>query len=206
MSATASKPGWWHRYSDILPDWFQAYLGLEQAAKSIRTYESQFIPGLLQTEEYASALMALADFPADQTERRVAPRTQRQRRFLDGGLYLWAIIDEAALRRQVGGAEVMHGQLSYLLQAAKRPNLTLQVTPLSSAGHAALSGFSIVRFDDPDLPDTVYVEHLTSALYLDKRADVDTYLLAMERLTVVSAQPRSSTEIIESLLEGLDTP
>ncbi len=207
LAAQASTPGWWHRYSDILPDWLQTYVGLEQAARSIRTYEPQLIPGLLQTEEYASALMALADFPADQTERRVALRKQRQRRFLNGDLYLWAVIDEAALRRQVGRAEVMRGQLGYLLDTARRPNLTLQVAPLISAGHAAPGGFSIIRFDDPDLSDMVYAEHLTSALYLDKRADVDAYLLTMERLTLISAQPGgASAEIIEKILKETPAP
>lgn len=100
----------------------------------------------------------------------------------------------------------MRGQLGYLLEAAGRPNLTLQVTPFTSAGHAALGAFSVVRFDDPDLPDMVYAEHLTSALYLDKRTDVDAYLLAMERLTVVSAQPGPSAQIIETILKGTRTP
>lgn len=206
LAAQASAPGWWHRYSDVLPDWLQTYVGLEQAAKSIRTYEPQFIPGLLQTEGYASALMDLGDFPPDQARRRVALRKQRQRRFLDSGLYLWAVIDEAALRRPVGGAEVLAGQLRHLLDAATWPNLTLQVTPLTSAGHAAVSGFSIMRFGHPDLPDMVYTEQLTSALYLDKRADVDPYLLAMERLTVVSARPHQSRQIIRTILEGITKP
>jgi transcriptional regulator with XRE-family HTH domain len=201
MAADASQPGWWHRYHDLLPEWLQTYIGLEQAARSIRTYESQFIPGLLQAEGYASALMALGDFPPGETGRRVAMRRERQCRFRDGDLWLWAVIDEAVLRRVVGSPEVMRDQLGYLLEAMARPNLTLQVTPFSSAGHAALGGFSIVRFDDPDLPDVVYAEHLTSALYLDKRADVDAYLLAMERLTIVSAQPGSSSSIIREIRE-----
>jgi transcriptional regulator with XRE-family HTH domain len=204
LAAQTGKRGWWHPYRDIFPDWLRSYLSLEQMASSIRTYESQFIPGLLQTEAYASALMALGDFQASETERRVTFRKKRQRRFLDGELQLWVVIDEAALRRQIGGTEVMRGQLSYLLEAAQRPNLTLQVTPFASAGHAALGGFSILRFDHPDLADTVYVEHLTSALYLDKRPHVDTYLLALERLTLISAQPGApSAEIIEGILEEL---
>jgi len=206
LAAEATQPGWWHRYNDILPDWLQTYIGLEQAARSIRTYESQFIPGLLQTEAYASALMALGDFPSGETGRRVALRKDRQRRFHDGDLLLWAVLDEAVLRRMVGGPEVMRDQLGYLLEAAQRPNLTLQVTPFSSAGHAALGGFSIVRFDAQDLPDVVYVEHLTSALYLDKRADVDAYLLAMERLTIVSMQPGKSSDLIRAILEEAYKP
>jgi transcriptional regulator with XRE-family HTH domain len=204
LAAEASQPGWWHRYNDLLPEWLQTYIGLEQAARSIRTYESQFIPGLLQSERYASALMALGDFPPGETDRRIVMRKERQRRFLDGDSWLWAVIDEAVLRRVVGGPEVMRDQLGHLLEAAARPNLTLQVTPFSSAGHAALGGFSIIRFNDPDLPDVVYVEHLTSAVYLDKRADVDAYLLAMERLAVVSSPPSGSSDIIRAILEETD--
>lgn len=201
LAVQSNQPGWWHRYNDLLPDWVQSYIGLEQAAQSIRTYESQFIPGLLQTEGYASAVFALGDLDAAEMDRRVTLRKERQRRFLEGDLWLWAIIDEAALRRTVGDAEVMRDQLGYLLEAGERPNLTLQVTPFDSAGHAALSGFSILRFGDPDLQDIVFVEHLTSALYLDKRADVDSYLLAMERLAVVSKPPPESAGLIRQIRE-----
>ncbi len=202
LAAQAGQRGWWHRYGDLVPDWLQTYIGLEQAARSIRTYESQFVPGLLQTDGYATALMELADFPPDEAARRVELRRHRQRRFRDGGRYLWAVIDEAVLRRRVGGAEVMREQLAYLLEAHPRPNLTLQVMPFDSPGHATPGGFSIVRFESAEVPDMVYVEHLTSALYIDKRAEVDAYLVAMERLTVVSMQPRESTKIIEAVLEG----
>lgn len=202
LAARSNQPGWWYRYNDLLPDWLQSYIGLEQAAQSIRTYETQFVPGLLQAEDYASAVMALGHFPAEEMERRVALRKERQHRFLEGDLWLWAVIDEAVLHRSVGGPPAMRDQLGYLLEASERPNLTLQVTPFGSAGHAALTGFSILRFGDPDLPDIVYVEHLTSALYLDKRADVDSYLLAMERLAVISASPGESAELIQAIRRG----
>ncbi|MDR0343237.1 MAG: helix-turn-helix domain-containing protein [Nocardiopsaceae bacterium] len=199
LAARSNEPGWWHRYNDLLPDWLQSYIGLEQAAQSIRTYETQFVPGLLQSEGYASAIMALGDFPPEEMEQRVALRKERQRRFLEGDLWLWAVIDEAVLRRGVGDPRAMRDQLGYLLEMSERPNLTLQVTPFNSAGHAALTGFSILRFSEPDLTDIVYVEHLTSALYLDKRADVDAYLLAMERLAVISAPPADSAGLIQAI-------
>ena len=202
LAAQAGQRGWWHRYGDLVPDWLQTYIGLEQAARSIRTYESQFIPGLLQTDGYAAALMGLADLPAGETERRVELRGARQRRFREGDLYLWAVVDEAVLRRQVGGPAVMRQQLKHLLAASARPNLTLQVMPFNSPGHAAPGGFSIIRFESPKVPDMVYVEHLTSALYLDKQAEVDAYLVAMERLTVVSPPPQATSKAIESILEG----
>jgi transcriptional regulator with XRE-family HTH domain len=204
LAAQGSQRGWWHRYSDLVPDWLQTYIGLEQAAKSIRTYQSQFVPGLLQTDSYAAALMKLADFPPHEAARRVELRRDRQRRFRDGDLYLWAVIDEAVLRRRLDSAEVIREQLEYLLKASARPNLTLQVLPFDSPGHAVPGGFSIARFESAEVPDMVYVEHLTSALYIDKRAEVDAYLVAMERLTVIGAQPRQSAKIIEWILEGGD--
>jgi transcriptional regulator with XRE-family HTH domain len=204
LASRASERGWWHRYGDLVPDWLQTYIGLEEAARSIRTYESQFVPGLLQTERYAAALMGLADFPADEVERRVELRRDRQRRFRDGSLALWAVVDEAVLRRRVGAPDVMREQLAYLLEASTRPNLTLQVMPFGSPGHGAPGGFSIVRFESAEVPDMVYVEHLTSALYIDKQAEVDSYLLAMERLTIASAGLGQSAEIITRAMEGGD--
>jgi transcriptional regulator with XRE-family HTH domain len=200
LASQANQPGWWHRYNDILPEWFQSYIGMEEAAESIRVYEAQFIPGLLQIEEYAAANIALGDFPPGESERHVILRKERQRRFREGRMRLWAIIDEAALRRPLGGPEILREQLSYLLEACQRPNLTLQVTPYAAGGHAAPGGFSILRFNHTELPDVVYVEHLTSALYLDKRADVDRYLLAMERLSIVSPPPDESAELLEKIL------
>jgi transcriptional regulator with XRE-family HTH domain len=201
LARRANEPGWWHGYGDLLPSWFQSYLGLEESAGQIRTYATQWVPGLLQTEAYGAAVIALGGFPAADTERRVAMRTERQRRFREGELHLWAIIDEAVLRRPVGGREVMRGQLEYLLEAAKRPTLFLQVTPLAAGGnHAAPTGFSILRFPDTEVSDVVYVEHLTGALYLDKPGDVDGYMLAMDRLGVISAGAEDSVEIINSIL------
>jgi Domain of unknown function (DUF5753)/Helix-turn-helix domain len=204
LARRANQPGWWHSYGDVLPSWFQSYIGLEQAAGRIRTYEPQFVPGLLQTEDYAAAVISLGDFPPEEVERRVALRATRQRRFREGALRLWAVIDETALRRPVGGPEVLRGQLEYLMAVAKQPWLTLQVTPFeASAKHAATGGFTILRFADPQLPDVVYVEQLGNALYLDKREDVDRYTLAMDRISVVSADPDESIDFIGTILEGI---
>ncbi|GAB3969847.1 helix-turn-helix transcriptional regulator [Actinoallomurus acanthiterrae] len=204
LARRANQPGWWHSYGDVLPSWFQSYIGLEQAASRIRTYEPQFVPGLLQTEDYAAAVISLGDFAPEEVDRRVALRATRQRKFRDGALRLWAVIDETALRRPVGGPEVLRGQLEYLMAAAKHPGLTLQVTPFAaSAKHAAPGGFTIMRFADPQLPDVVYVEQLGNALYLDKREDVDRYTLAMDRLSVISATPDESVDIIGTILEGI---
>ncbi|HTU04092.1 MAG TPA: helix-turn-helix transcriptional regulator [Trebonia sp.] len=205
LAEQANRPGWWHRYNDVLPEWFQAYVGMEEAARSIRVYEPQFIPGLLQTEDYASAVLSLGDFPIEQAERHVLLRTERQRRFRDGKLRLWAIIDEAALRHPVAGIGVHLEQLRYLRDTSDSATLTLQVLPYGLGGHATPGGFSILRFADPDLADVVYVENLTSALYLDKQADVDRYLLAMERLSIMAHDPQRSREIIDDLIKELES-
>ena len=204
LASQANQPGWWHRYQDVLPTWFQAYIGLEESAQSIRTYDAQFVPGLLQTEDYAAAVLALGDYPLDEAERLVVLLKERQRRFAAGGIRLWAIIDEVALRRPVGGPGVLRGQLEHLHNACRQPSLTLQVTPFPVVSHAAPGSFSILRFADADMPDMVYAEQLTSATYIDKRAEVERYLLAMERLSVMSASPADSLDLITGILTDLD--
>src|SRR5580700_2213179 len=129
LASRANQPGWWHRYHDVLPPWFQAYIGLEESAQSIRSYDAQFVPGLLQTEEYAAAVLALGDFSLDEAERLVVLRKERQRHFAAGGTRLWAIVDEVALRRPVGGPAVLSRQLEYLGELSQQPWLTLQLTP-----------------------------------------------------------------------------
>ena len=204
LAGQANQPGWWHRYQDILPGWFQAYIGLEESAESIRSYDAQFIPGLLQTEEYAAAVIALGEFSLDETERLVYLRKERQRRFGCGGLRLTAIIDEVALRRPIGDAALMRAQLEYLRDICDRPAFTLQVMPYPSGAHAAPASFSILQFATDELPDVVYVEHLTSAMYLDKTADVAQYTAAMDRLSANGASPNQSKEIIRKMLEDTE--
>lgn len=203
LASQANRPGWWHRFNDLLPTWFQAYIGLEEAAESIRVYEVQFIPGLLQTEAYTSAVLALGDFAPAERERRAILRKERKHRFQNGELRLWALLDEETLRRPVGGPEVMRDQLGYLLATSQSHNLVIQVIPRGVVAHAAPSGFSILRFCDPQMPDIVYVEQLTSALYLDKRPEVDHYLLAMERMSIVAAEPRASVGMIRAIIEEM---
>jgi transcriptional regulator with XRE-family HTH domain len=207
LASTASDQGWWHDYSDILPTWFEAYVGLEEAAIGIRAYEIQFVPGLLQTEDYARAV-ALLGHPsplADDIERRVRLRMARQELLSRAAPpHLWAVLDEAVLRRPVGRPGVMRGQLKHLLEAAERSNVTVQVMPFLVGGHAAAGGpFSILRFAEPDLPDVVYLEQLTSALYLDKRETVDHYLAVMERLCIEAAPAAASAKIIHAILRDL---
>ena len=204
LAEQASRPGWWHRFSDILPDWFKSYIGMEEAAKSIRVYDPLFIPGLLQTPQYAAAVLALGDLPVAEAERHAILRKERQRRFTEGQLRLWAIVDESALRRPVGSLEILHDQLRYLVSLSSRQNLTLQITSQGAGGYAAPCGFIILRFGDKDMPDVVYVEHLTSALYFDKKADVDRYLLAMERLSIISNKPADTRSILSTIINQLE--
>jgi len=205
LASQANQPGWWHRYQDVLPTWFHAYIGLEESAESIRSYDSQFVPGLLQTEDYATGVIALGEFAPDEADRLVYLRKERQRRFTCGGLRLWAIIDEVALRRRIGGQDLMRAQLQYLLEASERPGLTLQVAPFPVGGsYIAPGSFSILRFASEDLPDVVYVEQLTSAMYLDKRSDIERYAAAMDKISGTSATPEQSRQIIRARLEDME--
>jgi transcriptional regulator with XRE-family HTH domain len=205
LAKQANSPGWWHKYGDVLPDWFQVYVGLEEAASLIRLYEVQFVPGLLQTAEYAEAVVRLGrpSAPSDVVGRKVSLRLARQQVLRkDGGPRLWAVLDEAALRRPIGGEEVMRAQFMRLIEAAREPNITLQVVPFRSGGHAAEAGaFTVMRFPEIDLPDVVYIEHLTSALYLDKREDVEKYTEVMERLSVEGESPQRTIDILSGMLE-----
>jgi hypothetical protein len=210
LARQANTPGWWHRYSDVLPGWFQSYLGLEAASTLIRTYEVQFVPGLLQTRDYARAVIMLGHVGASpaEIERRIGLRMARQQvhKRLNPP-QLWAVVDEAALKRPIGGPEVMRVQLEALIQATKQPNVRLQVIPFDAGGHAAAGGaFTILRFPERELPDVVYVEQLTSALYLDKREDIDHYALAMERLCLEAEPPNRTAEILNKALQDIGTP
>ncbi|WP_350276286.1 helix-turn-helix transcriptional regulator [Kribbella sp. HUAS MG21] len=208
LAREANDPGWWHRYGDVTPEWFDAYLGLEATAELIRTYEIQFVPGLLQTADYARAVARLGPSgtrPDSEIERLVALRTRRQRALdREPPLKLWAVIEEAVLRRPIGGTAVLRDQLDALLEATTRPNVTVQIIPLESSGHAATGGaFSLLRFPQRDLPDIVYLEHLTSALYLDKRDDVETYTQALELLASTSPPPQQTERQLLRLLQRL---
>ncbi|MFD0519479.1 Scr1 family TA system antitoxin-like transcriptional regulator [Paractinoplanes durhamensis] len=210
LARQANNPGWWQQFSDILPGWFQSYLGLEAAASLLRTYEVQFVPGLLQTPDYARAVIMLghAGVTPEEMDRRVELRRQRQQ-ILDrpDAPQLWAVIDEAVLRRPIGGVEVMKAQIEFLIEASKKPNVRLQIIPFHAGGHAAAGGpFAILRFPEPELPDVVYVEQLTSAIYLDKREDVDQYAMAMERVCIDAEAPNHTPEILGKLLHEVGRP
>jgi transcriptional regulator with XRE-family HTH domain len=203
----ANAPGWWQEYGDVLPNWFETYLGLEQAASVIRTYEPALVPGLLQTEDYAHTVIQRRHVQAStgDVERRIALRMARQE-FLTqpGAPYLWVALDESALRRPLGSRAVQRAQLQHLIEMARRPNIKLQVVPFHVGGPAAVGGpFTILRFSEPDLPDVVYLEHLASALYLDKERDTVSYLALMDSLCVEAEPPDASISFLRRIIENL---
>jgi transcriptional regulator with XRE-family HTH domain len=206
LAIEANDPGWWHAYDDVLPNWFQTYVGLEEAASLIRTYEIQFLPGLVQTEAYARAVFSSGQFettPTSDIERRVHMRATRQEilsRASDPPRF-WAVVDEAVLHRPIGGRKVMKEHLEHQLELTERPNVTLQVVPFRYGSFAGESGaFTILRFPEPELPDVVYVETLVSAHYLDKREYVDRYNMAMDRLATESPDASSTRAMLQRLI------
>jgi hypothetical protein len=207
LAKQANRPGWWHRCSDILPNWFEAYVGLEETAMLIRTYEGHLVPGLLQTEAYARAVISagLPSRPDEEVERWLRLRMDRQELLTRSDApRLWAVVDEAALRRPVGGPEVMLAQLDHLIAATKLPNVTLQVVLFRAGAHAALGQpFVILRFADPDLADMVFLEQLTGGLWIDKRDEVDSYAQVMDRLAIQAEDPKDTEEIISELLTDM---
>jgi transcriptional regulator with XRE-family HTH domain len=201
----ANQPGWWHQYNDLLPQWFKTYVDLESTAVMIRSYEAQFVPGLLQTEEYMRAVIrgAHLDESSEEVERRIALRMARQVLLTqEHAPRLWAVVDEGALRRPVGGPDVLRVQLERLIEAAELPNVRLQVLPFAAGAHPAMVGaFSILRFPEPELPDVVYLEHLTNALYLEKREDVEEYLHVIDTICLRAARPDRTIEILGRILK-----
>jgi len=203
MVRRANEPGWWRRYTDVIPSWFQDFVGLEESAARIQTYELQFVPGLLQTEAYTRSVLTRGrpDYAPPDTERRIVLRTQRQK--LLTSPYpprLWAVIDESVLHRPIGGRRVLKEQLEFLLEQAKQPHVTLQVVPHQLSGYAAEGPFTLLRFAEAELPDVVYVEHLGGALFLDGVEEIELYSRALDRLAVDAETPDRSRQMLSKAL------
>jgi hypothetical protein len=197
----SGKPDWWAKYGDVLPDWFEPYLGLESAAATIRSFDIQFVHSLFQAEDYARAVIRLG-YQADsfgEIENRVALRLKRQDLLTrQEPPRIWSVMDESVLRRPVGGPDVMRTQLDHLIEVAAMPHVTIQVVPFARSGHAGESGsFAILRFGERDLPDVVYLEHPTCAIYLEQRQDVEHYLGMMDRLSGQALTPDATRCLIE---------
>ncbi|MGH3826791.1 MAG: helix-turn-helix domain-containing protein [Pseudonocardiaceae bacterium] len=203
LAQRANEPGWWRDYGDALSSWFETYLGLEQASSAIRTYEVQFVPGLLQTEDNARAIIGLCQVHGStrDIDRRVALRMARRDLLTqpEAPDYL-AVVDEAALRRPWGTAQARRAQLHHLIEVAELPNITLQVVPFSAGTHPAAGGpFTILHFAEPDITDIVYLEQLTSAVYLDKKHDADNYLTIMNQLRIKSYSPTDTITFLTQI-------
>ncbi|MET9038652.1 helix-turn-helix domain-containing protein [Streptomyces mirabilis] len=204
----ANKRGWWHTYRDVLPDWFAAYLSLEQAALQIRAYEAEFVHGLLQTEAYARALLGAGNphASAEATKRRVALRMRRQELLSrPAPPRVWVVMDETVLRWPVGGPEVMRAQIDHLIAVNRLPHVTLQIMPFRNGPHPAMraGAFHVFRFRAPELPDIVYLSGLVGAVYLDKDDDVVVYREALDRLGAQSAPARKTEELLGAIRKEL---
>ncbi|MDQ0814052.1 transcriptional regulator with XRE-family HTH domain [Streptomyces sp. B3I7] len=208
LAEDANKPGWWQRYHDILPGWFSMYVSLEGAAALIRSYEPHFVPGLVQTEDYARGVLksgAVGQTNPEEISRHVAVRLRRQQLLTrEDAPHFWAVMDETVLRRPVGTPEVMRAQIDKLLELGELSNVTLQVIPFSSGPHPGTYGpFVLFRFAMPELPDMVYSEYLTGAVYLDSRSEVATHLEVMDRMAAQAATAQGTKKILEDLRKEL---
>lgn len=206
LAREARQRGWWHQYGDVLPDWARVYVGLEAEASSIRTYHAQLVPGLLQTEEYMRdvARAGLVKDP-EEIERRVAARAERQEKLLHkGGPKVWAIVDESALCRTVGGRQVMRMQLERLAELAELDNVEIQILPYAAGAHPAMDGsFVILGFPEPSDPDVVYLEQWTSSLYLEKPEEVQRYDEMYDHLRASSLATGDSVAMIAAMAKSL---
>jgi transcriptional regulator with XRE-family HTH domain len=202
LAAQASTAGWWHAYADVLPAWFEPYLGLEQAASVIRSYEAGFVPGLLQTADYARAVAQLPEGVSEaQADQRASLRMQRQQVLhRPRPVQLWTVIDETVLRRPIGGRAVMMDQIDHLIRMSRRPNVTVQVMPLRTGGPAVAGDHvTLLRFAEELLPDVVYSEQPDSAVYLNKPADTDPYRDRLNQVATEALPPGESVATLRRL-------
>ncbi|MBX9359926.1 helix-turn-helix transcriptional regulator [Streptomyces massasporeus] len=202
----AGEPGWWQRYDKrLMPEWFDRLVGLQEAAATIRTFEIQYVPGLLQTPAYTRAVVerGLPNAPSAEVERRVELRRHRARLVSrPDAPQLWAIIDESVLLRVLGSTEVMREQLAHLVEMAERSNVTLQIVPLSVTNASAPAiPITYLRFGGLDLPDVVYLEHIKSANFLEDRDETEEYRIALDRLADEALKPRDSLELLRQTME-----
>ncbi|TDE09096.1 helix-turn-helix domain-containing protein [Jiangella asiatica] len=202
MVKQSNQQGWWHRYNDVIPGWFNDFVGLEESASLIQSYEHQFVPGLLQTEDYARAVMTHGrpEHATDETEQRIGLRRRRQRILArPGAPRLWVVLDESVLHRPIGGRSVLKAQISAMLDATSMPHITVQVLTHDRNTNAAEGAFTMLRFAEKDLPTLVYIEHLTGALYLDRLDEVETYGRVLDTLSVDAETPEDSRQLLAKL-------
>ncbi|GAA0345521.1 helix-turn-helix transcriptional regulator [Actinoallomurus spadix] len=194
----SSQSGWWQAYTDELPEEYSTYIEFENEARSVWNYESLYIPGLLQTEDYARAVIpgGMPSLSRQEVDRRVQVRMERQAILdRDPALRLWAICDEAAIHRAVGGPAVMRDQLLHLVSAMERPNVTLQVVPFNVGAHPGMPGsFVVLQFSGD--PAVVYIDSMAGNLFLEEEADVHRYTGLYEHLRAVAISPDATRKLI----------
>lgn len=212
LARQGKERGWWQAYSSAVPEWFQVYVGLESEAASIRNYTAELIDGLLQTADYYRSFLQTA--PAvgsdDEIKRKIDVRLARQERLTgDDPPEYWVVLNEAVVRRVVGGAEVMQKQLEHIAEIAKLDHVTVQVLPFSAGVHPAMDGaFSILGFPEPTDPDIVYLENQAGSLYLEQEAEIDRYERMFRQLIAKALDPEESRRMIARIakdLSGLQT-
>jgi transcriptional regulator with XRE-family HTH domain len=202
LAKLARVKDWWQQYSGAIPEWFQFYVGLEAAAAARRGYESELVPGLMQTEGYARAIMSTAPAPdTDEVDRQITVRMERQKRLTAADpLTVWVVLNEAVIRRAVGGERVMATQLAHLAELSELKNATVQILPYSVGAHPAMHGsFAIMEFPEAVDPDVVYLEAQTGALYLEGTEDVRRYSLMFDYLRAQALDPGASRDLIAQL-------
>jgi transcriptional regulator with XRE-family HTH domain len=209
LASEHRQPGWWRQYAEVLPPWFEGYLSLESEAARLLAYESEVVPGLLQTEQYAAEIMqqsAYTQLP-DEAARAAELRRARQVRLIDPDpLSLDVVINESALRRMVAGPAVMGAQLTRLLDASQLPNVALRVLPFAAGAHPGVDGsFTVLEFADPSNPRIVYLDRMTNSAYLDGLRDVAAYRHAHQQLRDAAASLNDSRKMITQLLRQLTT-
>ncbi|GAA3488930.1 MULTISPECIES: helix-turn-helix domain-containing protein [Streptomyces] len=205
MAKDSRQQGWWHAFGDIP---YSVYIGLETDAESLRVYEPQVVPGLLQTTEYAEAVIsgALPESTPEEWKKRVGVRLRRKERITAAAvpLRLWAVIDESALCRVVGDRHLMLAQLEHLQELSKLPHVTIQVLPFSAGAHTGLSGhYAILEFPETTDSSVVYIEGVTSDLYLEKTGDVQKYTVMYEHLRAKAMSAEDSLEYIDDIAKRL---
>jgi len=208
LAKVANQRGWWEGYRGAVPRWFRRYVGLESAAEEIRWFEVELVPGILQTEAYAKALLHASNphMPEREVQSRLNLRMERQNRLLEDGARLVVVVGEATIRRLVGGADVMREQLDLLLKVQRDADVEVQVIPNSAGAHPATGfPFILLRFPDDPAPSLGYTESLTSAAYHDRQADVETYTLVFDRLRAVALSPADSSALIKRAAKEIQT-
>ncbi len=203
MVEEANQVGWWQKFNDYTPKWFEPYLGLEEAASRIQTYELQFVPGLLQTADYARAVIThgLPHAASEEAEARVALRMRRQRLLQrPRAPKLWAVLDESVIHRPIGGRKVYREQLEHLLEMTRLPHITVQIVPYDRSGYAAEGAFPLLRFAQPELPNIGYIDHIAGGLVLERPEEIERIGRSLDRLAVDAETPERSRQMIAKML------